>query len=71
MYRAHRNGALTVAGRTYRFRPSDDIVFQCRMERDEANDDSGPMLIARLQTTENATLCGEMSGAMKGMGRRM
>ncbi|HLB50095.1 MAG TPA: hypothetical protein VJL59_23990 [Anaerolineales bacterium] len=71
VYRAHRNGALTVAGRTYRFRAGDDIVFQCRMERDAAGDEPGPVLIARLQTTEDAVLCGEMSGAMKGMGRRM
>ena len=41
------------------------------MKRDETNDDPGPVLIARLQTTDNAVLCGEKSGVKKGMGRRM
>ena len=34
-------------------------------------DDPGPVLIACLQPTEEAVLCGDMSGATKGMGRRM
>ena len=71
VYRAQRDGALSVAGTIYRFRAGDDLVFQCRMERDEAEDDPGPVLIARLQSTKEAVLCGDMSGAMKGMGRRM
>ncbi|MBU4226411.1 MAG: hypothetical protein KKC71_11410 [Chloroflexi bacterium] len=68
VYRAKRDGSLAVAGKTYRFRAGDDIVFQCRMERDERREDAGPVLVARLQPTKNARLCGDMSGAMKGMG---
>lgn len=41
------------------------------MERDEAEADPGPLLIARLQQTDEAVLCGDMSSAMKGMGQRM
>ena len=69
VYRAERDGTLTVAGKTVRFRAGDDIVFQCRMERDERREDDGPVLIARLQPTQNARLCGDMSSSMKGMGR--
>jgi hypothetical protein len=67
VYRAERDGALTVGEKTYRFRAGDDIVFQCRMERDESQEDPGPVLIARLQPTNNAVLCSDMSSAMKGM----
>lgn len=70
VYRARRDGQLILAGREYRFRAGDDLVFQCRMERDEAEEDPGPVLIARLQSAENAVLCGEMDDAMKGMGRQ-
>ena len=69
VYRARRDGQLKIAGREYRFRAGDDLVFQCRMERDEAEEDPGPALVARLQSGEKAVLCGEMRGAMKGMGR--
>ena len=69
VYRAERDGRLTVAGKTVRFSAGDDIVFQCRMERDERKEDLGPVLIARLRPTQNAVLCGEMSGAMRGMGK--
>lgn len=67
VYRAQRDGTLTVAGKTYRFRAGDDIVFQCRMERDESKEDLGPVLVAQLKPTQNAMLCSDMSGAMKGM----
>ena len=69
VYRAQRGGVLVVSGKTHRFGADDDIVFQCRMERDEHEEDSGPVLIARLQPTNNAVLCSDMSGAMKGMGK--
>ena len=69
VYRAQRDGALSVAGTNYRFRGGDDLVFQCRMERDEAAEDPGPVLIVRLRPTEAARLCGDMSRATKGMGR--
>lgn len=71
VYRARRDGLLTIAGRVYRFRAGDDLVFQCRMERDDAEEDPGPVLIARLQSTEKAVLCGEMSASMKGTGRQV
>jgi hypothetical protein len=71
VYRARRDGQLSIAGRVYRFRAGDDLVFQCRMERDDAEEDPGPVLIARLQSTEKAVLCGEMSASMKGTGRQV
>lgn len=67
VYRTRRDGWLTTSARAYRFRAGDDLVFQCRMERDESEEDRGPVLVARLQPGEKAVLCGEMSGAMKGM----
>jgi len=70
VYRARRDGTLQVAGRTLHFRRGDDVVFQCRMSRDMYQKDEEnpvPVLIARLQRTGDAVLCGEMAGAMKGM----
>lgn len=68
VYRAQRDGVLKMAGATIPFRASDDIVFLWRMERDERGDDAGPVLIAHLQPTQSAVLCGGMSNAMKRMG---
>lgn len=68
VYRALRSGAITIAGEVYQFKPGDDIVFQCRMTRDTNPHLEGPCLIARLETTERAMLCGEMGSAMRGMG---
>jgi hypothetical protein len=72
VYRARRDGTLTVGGRTLHFRRGDDIVFQCRMSRDmyQADEENPvPVLIARLERTSKSVLCGNMSGAMKGMGK--
>mgnify|MGYP003417419013 CR=1 FL=1 len=66
VYRAQSDGSLTVNGKRYRFRAGDDVVFQCRMQRDERKEDSGPVLVARLKPTNEAVLCGDMSSAMKG-----
>lgn len=71
VYRAVRNGSLTVGGRDYHFRKDVDIVFQCRMTRDMNPELSGPVLIARLQATKKAQLCGQMESAMKGMDGKM
>jgi len=71
VYRAQRAGSLAVAGQVYRFRPDDEIVFQCRMERDEAAADAGPVLVDRLSRAQKPMLCGEMSSSMKGMGGGM
>lgn len=68
VYRAQRSGTLRAGGKTYRFESGDDIVFQCRMERDESKEERGPVLIARLRPTDRSILCGEMSSAMRGMG---
>jgi len=68
VYRAIKHGTLTIAGRQYPFHDGDELVFQCRMERDERNDeDPGPVLIARLQPTKSAVLCSDMKNSMKGM----
>jgi hypothetical protein len=56
-----------VSGKTHRFRAGDELVFQCRMARDMAEEDPGPVLIARLEPATKTKLCGEMPGAMKGM----
>jgi hypothetical protein len=69
VYRAERDGSLNAAGKDYRFRAGDDIVFQCRMERDENKEDLGPVLVARLQPSSDAVLCSDMSNTMKSMGR--
>ena len=67
VYRGQREGELIVGGKTYRFGVGDDIVFQCRMERDEnKTEERGPVLIARLHPTDRSVLCGEMWSAMKG-----
>jgi len=68
VYRAERDGTLVVTGKTVLFRAGDDIVFQCRMERDQRREDEAPVLVARLQPTQDAKLCSDMSGAMKGLG---
>lgn len=67
VYRANSQGALSVGGRVYRFRTGDELVFQCRMERDEAEEDQGPVLVAHFNPTKKAYLCGEMPSAMRGM----
>lgn len=68
VYRALRDGSLKVGGESLDFKRGDDLVFQCRMTRDSQRAGTGPCLIARLQTTDRAMLCGEMGSAMKGMG---
>ncbi len=67
VYQAKRDGVFRVGEWEYRFRAGDDIVFQCRMARDMSSDSTGPALIARLQPTSDAQLCGDMGSAMKGM----
>lgn len=68
VYQAVRKGTLTVGGKKHKFRTGDDIVFQCRMTRDMNSSLSGPVLIDRLEPTTKSQLCGQMGGAMKGMG---
>lgn len=67
VYRAQRDGRVTISGWEYKFHTGDDLTFKCRMERDEARDDPGPMLIAQLSPTGKAVLCGEMSSSMSKM----
>jgi hypothetical protein len=67
VYRALRAGEISIGGEVYRFQEGDDIVFQCRMTRDSDPSLRGPCLVARLQDTDRAMLCGEMGSAMKGM----
>ena len=67
VYRTRRSGSFAAGRRDYRFREGDDIVFQCRMIQDMSPDPTGPALIAQLNPTDKAQLCGDMDGAMKGM----
>jgi hypothetical protein len=67
VYRAVRDGSLLISGKEYSFGQGDDIVFQCRMNRDMDHSLTGPVLVSRLEPTSKAQLCGEMGGAMKGM----
>ncbi|MFV1859136.1 MAG: hypothetical protein ACC647_07270 [Anaerolineales bacterium] len=67
VYRAVQDGELKIGTRTFQFRTDDDLVFQCRMDRDKNPQSEGPLLIDQLQPTDKAKLCGDMGGAMKGM----
>ncbi len=71
VYRAAQDASLNVGGKRYDFHSGDDIVFQCRMTRDLNRESAGPVLVARLRPTDRAQLCGQMRGAMKGMGGNM
>jgi hypothetical protein len=68
VYRAICDGSLTISGNNYHFRTGDDIVFQCRMTREQNSDLTSPVLVADLQPTDKSMLCGQMGGAMKGTG---
>ncbi len=70
VYRATRDGFLSISGTEYHFRTGNDVVFQCRMTRDANPDLTGPVLITYLQLTDKSMLCGQMGGAMKGMHRK-
>lgn len=70
LYRAIRDGSLSIGGTEYHFRTGNDIVFQCRMTRDSNPDLTSPVLITHLQPTDKTILCGQMGGAMKGMRRK-
>jgi hypothetical protein len=67
VYQATQDGEFRIGERTYRFHAGDDVVFQCRMTRDMSSEPTGPALVARLQPTSDAQLCGDMGSAMKGM----
>ena len=71
VYRAQRDGIVRISDWVYPFRAGDDLTFQCRMERDETENDPGPALVSRLEPAKKAVLCGEMVSAMRGMNRRM
>lgn len=71
VYRAQRDGSVTIEEWNYHFYAGDDLTFQCRMERDLAKEDPGPLLVARLNPTEKAVLCGDMSSAMRKLTGRM
>ncbi len=67
VYRARRDGHLTISGKEFIFKKDEDIVFQCRMTRDMNPAPTGLVLVDRLSPTNKAQLCGEMGSAMKGM----
>ncbi len=69
VFRALRKGTLSVAGKTYRFRRGEDIVWVCPMLRDAAFLES-PVLIGRFDAKRINVLCGAMSNAMLGKGPR-
>lgn len=70
VYRAQRDGTMQISEWIYPFHAGDDLTFQCRMERDETENDPGPALVARLNPAEKAMLCGDMSSAMRGMNQK-
>jgi hypothetical protein len=67
VYRAKRDGSLTISGREFVFAEGQDIVFQCRMTRDMNRSLMAPVLLDRLRPTDRTQLCGDMGSAMKGM----
>jgi hypothetical protein len=70
VYRANKYGSFRINGNEYKFWAGEDIVFQCRMTRDMTPQLTGPVLISRLQPTNKSMLCGQMGGAMKGLGNK-
>ncbi len=68
IFRAVKNGLMSVAGKKYTLRTGDDIVWQCLMSR-ETHGLDGPVLIGRLTPKKIAMLCKEMGSAMKAAGR--
>jgi hypothetical protein len=61
VYRALRDGEMTIDGRTYSFKKGEQIVFQCRMSQ-EMKGLSGPVLIDRFTPATKDRYCGDMSG---------
>ena len=66
VYVARKNGRLRIAGKIYKFRKGDEIVFQCQMEREEKNLHA-PLIVGHFSPTDKSKLCGDMGTAMKGM----
>ena len=71
VYRAQRDGTVRIFEWVYPFHTGNELTFQCRMERDEAENDPSPALVSHLEPAEKAVLCGEMTSAMRGLNRRM
>ncbi|MFQ5832532.1 MAG: zinc ribbon domain-containing protein [Candidatus Thorarchaeota archaeon] len=68
IFRAMKDGLMTIAGTGYTFRRGDDIVWQCQMSR-EVHGLDGPVFIGRLTPRKMTMLCKKMEGAMKAAGR--
>lgn len=68
VYKALRSGEMTIGGQVYSFKKGQQLVFQCRMEREEKGS-SAPVLIGEFTPAERDRYCGDMSG-MGGMDKR-
>ncbi len=70
IFKAIKDGLMTVGGKKYKFKDGDEIVWQCQMSR-EAQGLDGPVFIGRLSPRAMAHLCKQMESSMKAAGRLM
>jgi len=64
VYRALRDGEMTIGGQKFSFNEGDQLVFQCRMSQ-EKKGLPGPVLISKFSPAERDRYCGDMSGMGK------
>lgn len=65
IYRALKNGEITLGGEQISFNNGEEIVWACRMTRDKFNIEQ-PVLIGDFQDSRLQRLCGQMVNAMQG-----
>ncbi len=68
IFRAMKNGSISVAGRNYSFKVRDEIVWLCRMSRESLGVD-GSVFVGKLTPKTIGKFCKEMETAMKSAGR--
>ena len=65
VYRARRDGTLTLGSRPHPFHQGEELVWACPMTRDQFELDD-PVLIGDFASERVQRLCGEMASAMLG-----
>jgi hypothetical protein len=70
VYRARQDSELIVSGHRFPFRKGQELVWARPLTRDHFELDN-PILIGDFASKRVQRLCGDMSSAMKGGGRRM